>query len=87
MTIVFFSEQLTPETSMNFPKFPNYVHLLGTLMIIYQYLDKLYCGLEQSPAVKVGEKQQKQKLGRKRGIPNPSWSLVRDQHVIRSLHF
>ena len=36
---------------------------------------KLECGLDQNPTVVIGERQQKQ-LGRNRGIPNPSWTLV-----------
>ena len=40
-------------------------------------LDKLDYGLDQSPTVMVGEKQQQQnQLGRNRGIPKASWALV-----------
>ena len=39
-------------------------------------LAKLDCDLDQNPTVIVREIQKEAKLGRNRGIPNPSWNLV-----------
>ena len=46
-------------------------------------LAKLGYGLDESPTVKVGEKQQQNKnqLGKNRGILKPSWAFVETKNV------
>jgi hypothetical protein len=44
-------------------------------------LAKLDCGLNQSPTIMVGKTKQNKKLGKNRGIPNPSWILVKTKSI------
>jgi hypothetical protein len=52
------------------------VKMLGCYSKLTNNLAKLHDGIDKSPTVMVGDRKQKQKLGKNRGILKPSWAFI-----------